>query len=361
MYRYWFNRLQIFTPYTSASPQIFFSIIIPARNEGSKIGACLAAIAKQEYPAHLMEVIVVDDHSEDDTAQVVSEYQSVWPGLRLIYLKDYLQGHTINAYKKKAIEVAIKEAKGNWIVTTDADCTMGSSWLKLLDAYIQQYKPVLVAAPVMFDKKRGLLANFQLLDFVSLQGITAAAVAAGYHSMCNGANLAYAKQAFYDVDQFAGIDQIASGDDMLLMHKMKQKFPGKMGFLFHRAAIVYTAPVSSWHAFFQQRIRWASKADSYADKTVFYVLLMVYLFNALILVTFIAGLWNEWLCTQTILLLLFKTAIELSFMIPVANFFSVQQRLWVFPFLQPLHIIYTVIAGWLGKFGSYKWKQREVN
>ncbi|MBX9732532.1 MAG: glycosyltransferase, partial [Chitinophagaceae bacterium] len=156
MYRYWFNRLQIFTPYTSASPQIFFSIIIPARNEGSNIGACLAAIAKQEYPAHLMEVIVVDDHSEDDTAQVVSEYQSAWPGLRLIYLKDYLQGHTINAYKKKAIEVAIKEAKGNWIVTTDADCTMGSSWLKLLDAYIQQYKPVLVAAPVMFDKKRGL-------------------------------------------------------------------------------------------------------------------------------------------------------------------------------------------------------------
>ncbi|MGL1664161.1 hypothetical protein ACSTJP_00495, partial [Vibrio parahaemolyticus] len=85
----------------------------------------------------------------------------------------------------------------------------------------------------------------------------------------------------------AGIDQIASGDDMLLMYKMKKKFPGKMGFLFHRGAIVYTAPVNSWRAFFQQRIRWASKADSYADKTIFYVLLIVYLLNASILVTFI--------------------------------------------------------------------------
>ncbi|MBR2649463.1 MAG: glycosyltransferase [Sediminibacterium sp.] len=361
LYRHWFNRLQAFTPNVTSNPQIFFSIIIPARNEENNIGACLAAIAKQQYPAYLMEVIVVDDHSEDNTAQVVLQYQSILPGLRIIYLKDHLLGRIINAYKKKAIEIAIAQAKGNWIVTTDADCTMGSNWLNFLGAYIEQYQPVLVAAPVVFEKKNGLLGNFQLLDFVSLQGITAAAVAAGYHSMCNGANLAYAKQAFYDVGQFAGIDQIASGDDMLLMYKMKKKFPGKMGFLFHRGAIVYTAPVNSWRAFFQQRIRWASKADSYADKTIFYVLLIVYLLNASILVTFIIGCWNEWVFSQAVLLLFFKTAIELSFMIPVANFFSVSQRLWLFPFLQPLHIIYTVIAGWLGKFGSYEWKQRKVN
>ncbi|MCA6440767.1 MAG: glycosyltransferase [Sediminibacterium sp.] len=361
VYRYWFNRLQVFTPDSNVIPQIFFSIIIPARNEENNIGACLASIAKQQYPAHLMEVIVVDDHSEDNTAQIVLQYQSTLPSLALIYLKDHLKGNSINAYKKKAIEIAIAEAKGNWIVTTDADCTMGSNWLNLLAAYIQQYQPVLVAAPVVFEKKNSLLGNFQLLDFASLQGITAAAVAAGYHSMCNGANLAYAKQAFYDVDQFKGIDQIASGDDMLLMYKMKKKFPGKMGFLFHRDAIVYTAPVNSWRAFFQQRIRWASKADSYADKTIFYVLLIVYLLNASILVTFIMGCWNERVLSQAGLLLLFKTAIELSFMIPVANFFSVSQKLWLFPLLQPIHIIYTVIAGWLGKFGSYEWKQRKVN
>lgn len=361
VYRYWFNRLQTFTTSFTANPQIFFSIIIPARNEENNIGACLAAITNQRYPVHLMEVIVVDDHSEDNTAQVVLQYQSVLPSLRLIYLKDHLQGNIINAYKKKAIEIAIAQAKGNWIVTTDADCTMGSNWLHLLNAYIAQYQPVLVAAPVVFEKKNGLLGNFQLLDFVSLQGITAAAVAAGYHSMCNGANLAYAKQAFYDVGQFTGIDQIASGDDMLLMYKIKKKFPGKMGFLFHREAIVYTAPVDSWRAFFQQRIRWASKADSYADKTIFYVLLIVYLLNTSILVAFIVGFWDEWMLSQAALLLFFKTAIELSFMIPVSNFFSVSQRLWLFPLLQPLHIIYTVIAGWLGKFGSYEWKQRKVN
>ncbi|MFX8685037.1 hypothetical protein ABTM63_19820, partial [Acinetobacter baumannii] len=79
---------------------------------------------------------------------------------------------------------------------------------------------------------------------------------------------------------------------------------------------MYTAPVNSWRAFFQQRIRWASKADSYADKTIFYVLLIVYLLNASILVTLIIGCWNEWVFSQAVLLLFFKTAIELSFMIP---------------------------------------------
>ncbi|MFX6230461.1 glycosyltransferase, partial [Acinetobacter baumannii] len=88
----------VFTPDSNVIPQIFFSIIIPARNEENNIGACLASIAKQQYPAHLMEVIVVDDHSEDNTAQIVLQYQSTLPSLALIYLKDHLKGNSINAY-----------------------------------------------------------------------------------------------------------------------------------------------------------------------------------------------------------------------------------------------------------------------
>ena len=188
--------------------------------------------------------------------------------------------------------------------------------------------------------------------------------------MCNGANLAYTKTAFNAVQGFKGIDAIASGDDMLLMHKIYKQFPNKVLFLKSADVIVQTQPVSSLAAFFNQRIRWASKADKYDDKRIFAVLVVVYLFNVMMLgMPFIAviknvqcsifntqySIWQLWLA-----LLALKTVIELCFLLPVAKFFGVQKLLWWFPLMQPFHILYTVIAGWLGKFGSYKWKGRKV-
>jgi cellulose synthase/poly-beta-1,6-N-acetylglucosamine synthase-like glycosyltransferase len=361
LYRYWFKKLTIYQPNESMVPHTFFSIVIPARNEAVVIGACLESLAQQQYPSSLYEVIVVNDHSADNTVAEVLKFAHSIENLHVINLEDHLKGSFINSYKKKAIEIAVSKAKGNWIVTTDADCMMKPRWLSLLDAYIQTNEPVLVAAPVMFTDQSSIIGRFQLLDFLSLQGITAAAVSAGYHSMCNGANLAYSREAFYAVDQFKGIDHLASGDDMLLMYKMKKKFPDKIGFLFNKSAIVLTAPMDNWYSFLQQRIRWASKANSYADKSIFYVLLLVYLFNAILLISWIAGIWHISLMYHGLSILLFKTIIELFFMIPVANFFTIANRLFAFPLFQPMHICYTVIAGWLGKFGTYEWKQRKVS
>lgn len=359
IYRYWFLRLKIYRPSTALSPQTRFTIIIPARNEASAIVHCLNSIQQLAYPKELLEVIVVNDHSTDGTPDIVLQRREQFPSLKLINLADHLNG-TVNAYKKKAIEIAVAESNGNWIVTTDADCTVPPQWLSLLDQYIQENQPVFVAAPVMFTLTKSWLGLFQVLDFMSLQGITASAVAAGYHSMCNGANLAYSKRAFESVGGFKGIDHIASGDDMLLMYKIKQQYPGKLGFLFSPGAIVQTAPMPDWVSFLNQRIRWASKADSYSEKSIFRVLFLVYCVNALLLAGLLLGLLFQGLYPWMMYLLGAKTVVELFFMWPVAGFFRQRKSLFFFPFMQPFHIVYTVVAGWLGKFGSYQWKGRSV-
>jgi cellulose synthase/poly-beta-1,6-N-acetylglucosamine synthase-like glycosyltransferase len=188
--------------------------------------------------------------------------------------------------------------------------------------------------------------------------------------MCNGANLAYTKKAFNTVNGFKGIDNIASGDDMLLMHKIYQQNPDGIVYLKSAAVIVQTAPVKTIGEFFNQRIRWASKADKYEDKRIFGVLVVVYLVNFLLVAIPVVAVFSNiqysmfniqcsmfgaWL-----LLVTFKTCIELFFLFPVAKFFNKQLLLLWFPLMQPFHIIYTVIAGWLGKFGNYKWKGRDV-
>ena len=353
-------------------PATKISVIIPARNEAQHIGACLQSLLNQSYPKEWFEVLVVDDHSTDDTATIVAAFNL--PYIRLITLKDYVTAGAINSYKKKAIEIAVQQSTGGLIVTTDADCTVPVNWLQTIAVFYQEKQPAFIVMPVLINSNKSFIGIFQSLDFMTLQGITGASVNKKMHSMCNGANLAYTKKAFTDVKGFAGIDAIASGDDMLLMHKIFTQDPDKVLFLRSKDVIVQTQPVQTVKEFFNQRIRWASKADKYDDKRIFAVLLLVYLFNVLLFALPLIALFNNpaisiHLYPVTIntsvfemwlFLLLAKTIVEIIFLFPVAKFFKQQQLLWWFPLMQPFHIFYTVVAGWLGKFGRYSWKDRNV-
>ena len=344
------------------------SIIIPARNEEENIGYCLQSIIEQSYPAHLFEVLVVDDHSTDKTAAIIKSYAS--NNVKLISLKDYLSANEINSYKKKAIEISIQQSNGELIVTSDADCIFPKNWLTTIASFYESKRPAFIVMPVLISYGKKMIEVFQSLDFMTLQGITGASVHEKFHSMCNGANLAYTKEAFIAVNGFKGIDNIASGDDMLLMHKIYNQFPNNIEYLKSREVIVTTNPVSTIQEFFNQRIRWASKADQFDDKRIFIVLIIVYFLNVLMMVLpIVALISNRSISIMNIQLsmfnfyaslLLIKTIFELFFLYPVAKFFNQTKLLWWFPIAQPFHIVYTVIAGWLGKFGKYTWKERSV-
>ncbi|MEO5995101.1 MAG: glycosyltransferase [Chitinophagaceae bacterium] len=359
-YHYAWKNIPEFSPknFTGWKGNTKITVIIPARNEENNILHCLNSLVRQTYPLELLEIIVVNDHSTDNTEELVKNFPAI--NVKLINLSDYTHGKLLNSYKKKAIEVAVAAAKGELIVTTDADCTSSPDWIKCLAAYQELTHAALIVAPVKIESASSVLSIFQSVDFLTLQGITGASVSVKFHSMCNGANLTYEKKAFYEVGGFKNIDDIASGDDMLLMHKIVSRYPDRFFFVKAAAAIVTTQAASSWKAFLQQRIRWASKADKYNDKRIFIVLLMVYLLNLCLLVFLVAGLWNRIWSFFFLILLIGKTILEYSFIRNVAVFFKQHRLMVYFPFLQPLHIFYTVIAGWLGKFGSYEWKSRKV-
>ena len=356
-YSYWFSKLTIFKPVHPAANNAptHFTIVIPARNEAANIKACVDSILAQDYPTEFFEVIVIDDFSEDTTPDIVKEMGLSHSNIHLLSLADYFKSDEMNSFKKKAIEKAVGHAKGNWIVTTDADCIIPKHWLSLYNAYILKNNPVFVAAPVMFIKESGVLNEFQVLDFLALQGITAAAVGAGKHSMSNGANLAFEKSACIAVGGYQGVDQIASGDDMFLMHKMKVTLSNRIGYLFHPGAIVLTKTMSNWKDFIMQRIRWSSKARYYDDNSIFWVLLLVYLYNLFLLVLLFAGAYIPVLISLAI-----KTIFELIFLTPVSKFYQLSGELRYFPLFQPLHIVYTLVAGLFGQVKTYTWKGRRV-
>jgi cellulose synthase/poly-beta-1,6-N-acetylglucosamine synthase-like glycosyltransferase len=354
------KQLPLFIPSKPASGRTRVTVIIPARDEEQNLPALLQAIKQQTYAAAWLEVIVIDDFSTDNTAQVVSGFPA--SNIRLLRMSDHLDiTQRLNSYKKKAIEIAIGQATGQLIVTTDADCIMGPRWIEMLVQYYETYRPKFIAAPVSFYKEDNFFKILQSLDFMNMQGITGSVIRLKIGTMCNGANMAYEKEVFHELGGFKGIDNIASGDDMLFMYKVYQKYPDSIGYLKNEEAIVRTLPVDTFSAFMHQRIRWSSKADKYEDRRLTWMLAVVYLWNAALLVMGMVALfypvWWYWFLIS----MLFKTTVELYFMVPIARFFHKTALLvWVIPG-QLFHIPYIVIAGWLGKFGTYKWKGRKVN
>ncbi len=348
------------------------TIVIPARNEADTIGPCLQSIIKQTYPVHLLQVLVVNDFSTDATCAVVQQQinlqQSVANGLAigLLHLQHYIQEGSTNSYKKKGIEIAISKATGELIICTDADCTAGTNWVSNIVSYYEKTNAQFIAAPVClipsptFKKESLGVRSFQTLDFATLQGITAASVYKNFHTMCNGANLAYTKQAFEAVNGFAGIDALPTGDDMLLMYKIKKQFPTQIQYLKSEAATVQSLTVPTWGQFINQRIRWASKATAYDDKNIFYALLIVYFVNVFVVALCISLFFASQNWLWVLLYIVVKSSVEYWFLLPVLLFFKQQKlRKWFFICIT-LHIIYTVVAGAFGKFGKYSWKGREI-
>lgn len=358
-YKKHLKKLLPFVNNKSHKPTIFFSIIIPARNEENDISNCIQSILQFNYPKDLFEIIIVDDFSTDSTTEIITEFQKRNSNIKLINLENEIKQQQINSYKKKAIEIAISKSIGDWIITTDADCVLPKELLMQYDEYILINNAVFVAAPVLFYQTKSIISQFQFLDFLTMQAITAASVKSGLHTMCNGANLAYKKEVFYKVDGFNGIDNIASGDDMLLMYKIKKLYPNCIGYLNSKDSIVLTQPMLTWKEFFNQRIRWASKADKFQDKSLFPILFTTYMFNFLLVILFLLGFYSAAYLKIFFVFLFLKILIEWAFLSSVKKLFG-KLSLLQFVLYQPIHIIYIVIAGWLGKFGSYTWKARNV-
>ena len=345
--------LQPFKASVSGDPSPQVSVIVPARNEAATIERCLRGLQQQDYSDGLWEILVVDDQSEDQTAALVRAFAD--PRIHLVPLLAAEKGG-----KKAALQKGIDQARGALILTTDADCIHPPSWIRTMAAYQASTGVQFIAAPVRIADTHSSVGIFQSLDFLSLQGITGAAVHSGWLQMSNGANLGFRKAAFTAVGGYAGIDGIATGDDMLLMEKIATHFPAQVGYCMSQQALVTTDPVKSWRAFFQQRVRWASKATRYQNPRMLPVLFLVYLVNLLILLAGIRSLLHPEGGLAWLGLIAWKTFVELLFLWPVAGFFGRRTQLAWFPIAQPFHLLYTVVAGFFGQVKQYQWKGRKL-
>lgn len=337
------------------SPQTTVSILIAARNEEDKLGKTIQDILSQDYPKHLLELIIVDDHSTDGTAGIVLSYAG--QGVKLIRLNE---DKAVNSYKKKAIAAAIQLSGSELIVTTDADCRMGPSWLKTIVAFYESGNYKMISSPVAYFEEKNSFEEMQTLEFLFLIGIGAAGIGNNMPSTCNGANLAYRRDVFIELKGFQGIDDLASGDDELFLHKVASAYPQGIGFCKSRDALVYTHAKATVGEFIQQRKRWASKSTRYKNKSLVALGVSIWLFNLLLILNFLSGFFNPAFWGICIIAIIAKIIIELFFLVPVCRFVRREGLLVYQPLLSVIHIFYLVFIGIAGNSGKYYWKGRMV-
>ncbi|WP_235891164.1 glycosyltransferase family 2 protein [Sphingobacterium lumbrici] len=343
--------------YSSKDVGTRVSILIAARNEEQNIARTIDCLLAQDFPKSLIEIIVVDDHSTDRTSAIVSSYAD-W-GVQLIRLN---VGDTLNSYKKYAISQAIEKSQGEIIVTTDADCRMGPNWLKTIVQYFEEHQSYMVSSPVIYSEEKSFFEELQTLEFLYLIGLGAAGIGNGIPTTCNGANLAYRRDVFYEMGGFKGIDELASGDDELFLHKVAEKYADRIGFCKSLAAVVYTDAKPDLKSFISQRKRWASKSTKYKDKRVVFLGIVIWFFNLALIASLFYFLFQLPYCNWVLLTAFaLKITTEFIFMIPLTRFADRTSLLKFLPLLSIIHSFYIVYIGLAGNIGKYDWKGRNVN
>lgn len=346
----------------SRLPSTQFSIVIPFRNEATALPFLLNSIEKIKYPHSLFEIIFIDDGSEDNSAELIHNYFknpiSTKTSNEDFHYKIIKNERRSASPKKDAITAAIAIAKKDWILTSDADCILPENWLIAFDNYIQNYQPNMIAGPIQYLNKKSIINQYQQLDNFSLQTTTIGSFGLVEPLLCNGANLAYRKKEFIALGGFSGNDQIASGDDIFLLEKFKERDPKGLHFIKNNNAIIKTQPQNNWGEIIKQRIRWASKTKGQKNNITKLLGLIIFLCNFFVLWFGLYCLFEIALFIYFISFLFFKSVIDFLFLMPTRYFFKTKFNIPYFFLHILLYPIITVIVAVGSLKGSYQWKGR---
>lgn len=331
------------------------TVLVPFRNEEKIIHHLTRSLGQLDYPEDKLEVIFIDDHSDDNSFQVVRSLIYDRPNFKLIKLNEGKIG------KKAAISQGVEAAMGEIIVNTDADCEVPVMWLQRINDSFQNEKINMVLGGVRLKRGSTFFSALQAIEFSSLIGSMAAALGFGSFLMGNGANLAFRKAAFQYVNGYEGNLNIASGDDEFLARKILKSFPDSLSFINAEESIVTTRPITQLKTFISQRTRWAGKwkyGASYSSGVMALYVALVQL--AIIQVTLSIFFVREGMLLLVFLVLL-KILLECLFLYKVSVFLKSNWNWVAFMVLQFIYPFYVLGIGITAQVKTYTWKGRRLS
>ena len=336
-------------------PLTTVSVLVALRNETPHIENLLHDLIKQDYPPDLFEIILADDHSEDGSADLIRVFIEKNPlfNIRLVSVT--------GTGKKAALSEANMLASGQFVLVTDADCSLHPAWISTMTGIFRQQEVKLILGPVVLEPGTGFFGKLQTLEFMSLIGSTAGACRMGIPAMANGANLGYDRAAVGQLGDNILNHHFASGDDVFLLHAILKTYGKRsVAFALHEAALVRTEAQPTVKSFLQQRMRWVSKSRGYSQAAIILPALIVFVFNLALLSLLCLAFFFPFLLAVYLLLTMFKFMIDYPLLSGVSSFMKNRRLLvWALPleFIYPVYVVFVAVAG---NIAGISWKGRKI-
>ena len=328
------------------------SVLIAARNEENNIERLLKSLYNQTFVKDLFEVIIIDDHSKDNTLLIVENFIKENNDINIKIFSADKEG------KKFAISQALHLAHNELVIVTDADCVLKTTWIESIVNFYNEKKCKMILAPVLLSPAETFFEKIQVLEHLSLIGSTAGSANIGFPVMCNGANMAYEREAALEVEKFRKDFNIPSGDDMFLMEQFVKNYGHQsVKFLLSKSAIVETKTCKTVSEFFRQRRRWVSKTKAYTNWKILTTAFIVLFFNLSIVSLFVSAFFIPALWSLYFLITLLKFFIDFPLLKNITSFMNQSSLLkWTLPleFIYPFYVVFTAISGMLI---NVKWKR----
>jgi cellulose synthase/poly-beta-1,6-N-acetylglucosamine synthase-like glycosyltransferase len=333
-------------------PETKVTVIVPFRNERHHLFRILSDLSKQQYPSSLIQFILVNDHSEDDSLNIVNEYISDDSRFLCLSLPNEMSG------KKAALEYGIQHSDSELILQTDADCCLSDNWVKSYTSYFEITKADYIIGPVAITQGKSWWTKVQSLEFASLAVSTAGAALRGHAIMSNGANLGYRRKTIEKlVDPFAR--DRSSGDDQFLLQKMYDN-GYHVDYIKNKDALVQTFALDSPLNFFRQRARWAAKSKAYPQGPARYTAILIFLTNSFIVLFFIFSFFSGSNILYAILLMVLKSIADYPFIRSFQQWSGQRFYPFVFVSTQLFYSFYITFTALWALCLPVSWKKRVV-
>ena len=341
----------------------FISVVVAARDEEKNIIHCIQSLLNQDYPIDKFEILIVDDFSTDNTAELVKKFETSETNLK--YLSSTAKRHEkiVVSYKREAIQTGINASKGQYILLTDADCIVPPSWITTFSEQFIKEDCVFIGGPVVIsDEKLSLLTSFQGLDMIGMMVITGAGYQSGNQLLANGANMGFSKQVFNELGAYTQFPNKASGDDMFLLHHFHHHHPKSIRFLKTLSAVVVTQPEYAIKSLLRQRIRWASKNNAYKEMNINFSLSVLFMVSLTIIILGVLSILKASIFFLGFCVLyIFKMFSDYLLQREAIRFFNKRTLEKYFFLSQNIHTLYIAWVGIMASlFPFYYWKGRKV-
>ncbi len=327
------------------------SILVAAKNEENVIITLLKSFINQTYSKDMFEIILIDDHSTDNTHKLAEDFIIEHNKLNIKLLTATGQG------KKAAISQALHSASNDLIMVTDADCDLPETWIESFVARYKHQDVKMILGPVLLSPANNIFEKLQVIEHLSLIASTAGSASIKMPVMCNGANLAYERKAAIEVEIYSLDLNIVSGDDMFLLEQFLRHYgSNSVCFLLDKAAVVKTKTSPTISLFLKQRRRWVSKTKAYTNIKIIVTALTVFLFNLGIVSLSIMAIITPLLWLNFVMFVLLKFLIDFPILRYISNFMNQRSLIfWVLPleFIYPYYVVITAISGLILKT---RWK-----